>query len=145
MVLRFPQDIQRAKAANTWINRPTVQKVEVDLNLDQQRSRQIAAKVKALFNDGAYLWTLISFAVSFSALILGCYLLNNEISWSVVGISCGISLLVSITIKLFGLYITHLKLEAELQALEELIDQEKHGQILMVYDSVHKFGHLTGT
>ena len=115
LVLECSDDLERATALASWLNRPTVTEVVIRLPwLDEDERHRYASAIRRLFNDCGCAVAAAAFIAALAATLL-THVPERGWSWPLVGTSLVISITAALAGKLLGLACTRHRLRALLR------------------------------
>jgi hypothetical protein len=115
LVLESSDDLERATALASWLNRPTVTEVVVRLPwIDGDERHTYATAIRRLFNDCGCAVATAAFIAAVAASLL-TPVVTRDWSWPLVGTSLVLSITAAVAGKLLGLAWTRHRLRALLR------------------------------
>jgi hypothetical protein len=114
-----PNDIEVAASLNSWLNRPTVRKINISQNkLNQEACRHFEKRIKYLFNDCGCAWGSLVFIVTFFA-VFTSYDFGTTTLWKELVISFIIAVPSAFIAKLIALRWSYHRLFATLDKVKK--------------------------
>ena len=117
-------DVEQAAQLVSWLNRPSVDNVQVSLPwLDENEQGQSARALKYLFNDCGCLWGGPAFLITFVSYVV-IQLHTSAFSWAMLGSAFLIAVGVALVAKFLGLGWSRWRLRVWFQRLTSPRDIE---------------------
>lgn len=117
-------DLPKVQQLNSWLNRPSIRKVTIELpHLEEQEQAKAAKKIKHLFNDcGCLYGEIVMF--SFLGWKIIPLALAGTFAWNMLLYLLPIAIGLGILAKLIGLYWSYQQLHSYLQHLKTNLQKE---------------------
>lgn len=118
LTLRSEEDIEQALQRASWLARPMVEKVKLDLPAaGDDEQQQKAGEIKRLFNDCGCLWGAPGFILGFGIYYL-IHLQGAGFSWATLGVSALAGILSALAAKFLALLWSFWQLRRTLSELK---------------------------
>lgn len=115
-----PADLPKVQQLNSWLHRPSIRKVEIELShLSEEEQAKAAQKIKHLFNDCGCLYGEIVLFAFLSWKIIPL-VVAGTFQWSMLLHLLPIAVVLGILAKLIGLYWSYQKLHTYLQKMKTI-------------------------
>lgn len=121
--LRTEADLEQAMDYISWLNRPVVKDVSLDIStLGKAQEQKLAKRLQRLFNDCGCLWGAPGFFLG-SGIYLLSHLQSSGASWTTLGISALIGTGSALGAKFLGLLWSFWQLQQIFAELKTRISQ----------------------